>query len=60
MPGFAVEVPYVVALVELDEGPRMLANLVDATPEQARIGMPVRAVFEPRGEGLVVPQFRPA
>jgi uncharacterized OB-fold protein len=60
MPGFGDEVPYVVALVELEEGVRMVANIVSVPAADVRIGMPLRAVFEPRGDGLVVPQFAPA
>lgn len=59
-PGYADEVPYVIAIVELEEGPRMLANLleVEPTPEAVTIGMPLRAVFEPRGD-LTIVQFVP-
>jgi uncharacterized protein len=64
IPGYADEVPYVVALVELDEGVRLMANVVNAAPEDVRIGMPVRVTFERRrddaGEEITVPQFEPA
>lgn len=59
-PGFREAVPYAVAWVELDEGPRVLANLVDCEPARIRIGMPVEADFAPVGDGLAVPRFRPA
>ena len=54
------DAPYVVALVELAEGVRMMSNLVGVPPEPARIdiGMEVAVDFEPRGE-LTVPVFRP-
>ena len=55
---FAPEVPYVVALVLLDEGPRMMTNIVDCPPEQVEIDMRVRAVFT-QYEGFVLPQFEP-
>lgn len=60
-PAFVPEVPYVVALVELDEQPglRMLANIVDIVPDAVDIGMRVEVTFEDRGDH-VVPQFRPA
>jgi len=58
--------PYVVAYVELDEGPRMLTNVVDVDPEAVEIGMAVTAVFdpaggEPREDGLApaIVRFRP-
>lgn len=59
-PGYAGETPYVIAIVELAEGPRVLANLleVDPVPENLTLGMPLEAVFEPRGDVTIV-QFRP-
>ncbi|MGA2519906.1 MAG: Zn-ribbon domain-containing OB-fold protein [Acidimicrobiales bacterium] len=39
-------IPYVVALVDLEEGPRLMTNIVGCAPEDVRIGMPVRATFE--------------
>lgn len=56
---FRARAPYVIAIIDLDEGPRMMANVTDCAPEEVRIGMRVRAWFEPRGEGLAIPQFRP-
>ncbi len=56
---WAARVPYTVALVELDEGPRMLSNVVGVPPEEVRVGMAVTVVFEPEGE-LAIPRFRPA
>ncbi len=59
-PGFADRVPYVIAVVELDEGPRMTTNLVDCSPEDVSIGMRVEVVFGPLEDGLRLPYFRPA
>ncbi len=56
---FEADVPYVVALVELDEGPTMMANLVTPNPESLVMGQRVRVTFEPRGPELRVPQFQP-
>jgi uncharacterized OB-fold protein len=42
--------PFVIALVELEEGVRMLGELLDVDPEQVKIGMPVRVRFVPSGE----------
>jgi len=59
-PGFAAEIPYVVALVELPEqaGLRLLSRVVTAPPEALRIGLAVEAVFVPEGGfGLVL--FKP-
>ena len=53
-------IPYVVALVDLDEGPRLMSNLVDIDPDDVRIGMRVRARFEPVSEDASIPLFEPA
>jgi uncharacterized OB-fold protein len=59
-PGF--QPPYVTAIVQLDEGPRMLTNLVEIEPdpEQIRCDMPVEVVFEDLSEEISLPRFRPA
>lgn len=57
-PAFAGEIPYVVALVTLDEGPTMMTNLVGCAPEQLKIGMPVAVVFEDWTEEISIPKFR--
>lgn len=54
--------PYAIVLVELEEGPRLLTNLVDVDPDDVRIGMDVEVCFEVIGEGereVHLPQFRP-
>ncbi len=51
--------PYVVAVVELAEGPRLISNIVDASPEELCIGMPVALEFLAAGDALL-PVFRPA
>ena len=55
---FKASVPYVVAIVELAEGHRMMTNIVGVPPEQVKIGMPVSLVFEQR-ENTSIPQFTP-
>ena len=57
--GFADEVPYVVALVELEEGVRMFTNLVETRPADVVIGMPVEVTFIHATEGITVPYFKP-
>lgn len=59
-PAFAQLVPYAVARIKLAEGPLYQANLVGIAPDQVRCGMAVEAVFEPLGEELALPMFRPA
>jgi uncharacterized OB-fold protein len=55
---FVSRVPYVVALVDLEEGPRMMANVVGDNALETRIGDPVSVCFEDRGEGAKIPQFQ--
>jgi uncharacterized protein len=57
-PAFASRVPYVVALIELDEGPRMMANVVGDDALAVAIGDPVKVIFEDRGDGALIPQFQ--
>lgn len=58
-PAFAGRVPYTVVLVDLEEGPRVLADLVDCPPGEVHVGMPVRVVFDDVGEELTLPRFQP-
>ena len=55
-PAFEQDVPYTVAIVELDEGPRLIANIVGRSPDDVRCDMRVRVVFEERGD-QTIPQF---
>ncbi len=56
----AFDYPLVVALVELEEGTRLIANVSGITPETAAIGMPVEAGFEDFDDDLSLPVFHPA
>jgi len=58
-PAFAKEVPYVVALVELDEGPRLLTNIIGVAPDKVACDMPVKVVFDDCNESVSVPKFTP-
>jgi hypothetical protein len=49
-----------VALVELEEGVRIVSNLRDVDPDDVRIGMAVEVAFETFGGDVVLHQFRPA
>jgi uncharacterized OB-fold protein len=55
---WAEHAPYVIAYVELDEGPRVMTNIVDVDPDRVRIGDRVTAVFQPAGDTKVL-RFRP-
>lgn len=57
MPAFAPLTPYVVALIDLDEGPRMIANVIGEDALSVAIGDRVKVTFEDRGEGAMIPQF---
>ncbi|MCP5028453.1 MAG: Zn-ribbon domain-containing OB-fold protein [Actinomycetia bacterium] len=59
-PGFTA--PYSIAVVELDEGPRMMTNIVgcDQTPEALVLDMAVEVVFEDLGDDISLPLFQPA
>ena len=59
-PGFREEVPYVLAIVELAEGVRLMTNVVGSSPETVRIGLPVEVVFEDVTPEITLPKFRPA
>lgn len=56
----AFEYPLLVALVELEEGTRLVSNLVEVDPADVTIGMPVELRWLDAGDGLVLPQFAPA
>lgn len=49
--------PYVLAYVELDEGPRLMTNIVDCDPEAVAVDAPVRVVWHDTGEGNALPRF---
>ena len=56
---FADKIPYVIALVELTEGPRLVTAITGCPPEEVRVGMPVRAVLREVAEGVTLPYFEP-
>ncbi len=57
-----IKPPWVLAMVELDEGPRMLSNLVNVEPDPkvVRCDMPVEVVFTKLTDEITLPLFRPA
>ena len=60
MPPFRDELPYVVAMIELEEGVRMMGNITDVDPDEVKIGMPVEAYAIIAEEGIGIPCWRPA
>ena len=55
---FEADVPYVVALIELAEGPTLMTNIVQSPPESVQIGAVVELTFEQRTPDVALPQFR--
>ena len=59
-PAYADAVPYAPTVVELEEGVRLLTEIVDVAPEDLEIGMPVEVAFEAVTETVTLPKFRRA
>ena len=61
VPGFEDEVPYAIAVVQLEEGPKMMSNIVgvENTPENLVLDMPLEVVFEDATEEITIPKFKP-
>ncbi len=57
--GFNEEVPYVLALVELEEGVKVFTNIIECNPRDVQIGMPVEVTFVPATPQVHVPMFKP-
>ncbi len=57
--GFMADMPYVVAIIRLEEGVQMLSNIVDCSPEDIHCDMPVSVEFRQVG-GFTLPLFLPA
>jgi len=60
LPAFAQKVPFVIAVIELDEGPRLVGNVLDCPIEEVHVGMPVELCFQDLTERVTLPQWRPA
>ena len=59
-PAFSRETPYAAVVVELEEGVRLLGNVVDCPPDELRIGIPVQVAFEKQTDSITLPVFRRA
>jgi uncharacterized OB-fold protein len=59
-PGFADEVPYAVAVIELDEGPRMVSNVIGIAPDKLACDLRVQVVYQPITDTITLPKFKPA
>ena len=58
-PAFEKDIPYVVAVVELEEGPRLLTNIVGCRPDEVACEMPVEVIWEDITEEFSLPKFKP-
>ena len=59
-PAFADELPYPVAVIETEEGVRLISNLVEVAREDIEIGMAVEVVFDDVTDEVTLPKFRPS
>ena len=59
LPPFSDRLPYVAAVVDLAEGPRMMTNVVDCDEEQLRVGMPLQVAYREIAEHVTIPVFVP-
>ena len=58
-PGFADEIPYAVAVIQLDEGPRLVSNVIGVAPDQLVCDMPVEVVYQPVTDNITLPKLKP-
>jgi uncharacterized protein len=59
-PGFEKDIPYNVAMIQLEEGPIVITNIVNVPNDSIKVGMPVNVVFEPATEQVTLFKFTPA
>lgn len=59
-PGFEGEIPYVLAVIQLEEGPRLVSNVINESPEKLQCDQPVEVVFEDVTEDVTLYKFAPA
>lgn len=59
VPPFKDDVPYIVAMIDLEEGVRLMGNVLDCPPTDVHVGMPVEVVFVAVDEDAAFPQWRP-
>lgn len=56
---FEKDIPYVIAWIDLDEGPRMITNVIGCPVEAVKLGMKVAVVFEQQSPDIWLPKFKP-
>jgi len=60
LPPWNERVPYVAAIVDLAEGPRMMTNVIGVDLEKVAVGMAVEVSFQKISDDVTIPVFRPA
>jgi uncharacterized protein len=60
LPPFSERIPYVAAVVDLAEGPRMMTNVVDCDPDRLEVGMRLHVAYRELADDVTVPVFAPA
>jgi uncharacterized protein len=60
LPPFSERIPYVAAVVDLAEGPRMMTNVVDCDPDRLEVGMRLQVAYRELADDVTVPVFAPA
>jgi len=56
---FALGCPYVYAIIDLEEGLRMISNVINIAPSRVCVGMKVKVVFEDATPEIAIPRFQP-
>lgn len=59
-PAYVDDIPYAVAIIQLEEGPRMESNIIDCKMEDIHIDMPVVVFFDDVTDEIALPKFKPA
>ena len=61
-PGFEEEAPYAIAVIQLENGPRIMSNIVgiENTPENLVLDMPLEVTFDDAVEDISLPKWKPA
>ncbi len=57
-PAFRESIPYIYAIIQLEEGPRMISNIIDCPFEECQVDMPVQAVFDDVADDITLVKFR--
>lgn len=58
-PAWELDIPYTIGVIQLDEGVRMVSNIVDCKPEDIKIGMKVEVIFDDVTDNISLPKFKP-